>query len=79
MGTKARLVGPKGKVMFSKDFLLKVAKESVVTFVGTAGSVFLAFGDGLEKAALVGGVVAGVRAVIGAIVKNVGTPDTPHL
>lgn len=65
--------------MFTKDFLLKVAKEAVVTFVGTAGSVFLAFGDGLEQAALVGGVVAGVRAVIGVVVKNVGTPDTPHL
>ena len=65
--------------MFSKSFLVQVAKEAVVTFVGTAGSVFLAFGDGLDKAAIVGAVVAGVRAVIGVVVKNVGTPDTPHL
>jgi len=65
--------------MFSREFLLKVAKEAVLTFVGTAGSVFLAFGDGLEKAAVVGGVVAGVRAVVGVIVKNVGTPNSPHL
>lgn len=65
--------------MFSKSFLVSVAKEAVVTFVGTAGSVFLAFGEGLEKAALVAGVVAGVRAVVGVVVKNVGTPDSPHL
>lgn len=65
--------------MFSKDFLIKVAKEAVTTFVGTAGSVFLAFGDGLEKAALVGGVVAGVRAVIGVIVKDIGEKNTPSL
>lgn len=65
--------------MFSKDFLVKVVKEAVLTFVGTAGSVFLAFGDGLEKAAVVGAVVAGVRAVVGVVVKNVGTPDSPHL
>lgn len=65
--------------MFSKDFLVKVAKEAVLTFLGTAGTTFLAFGSGLEKAALVGGAVAGVRAVIGVVVKNVGTPDTPHL
>jgi hypothetical protein len=69
--------------MFSKDFLLKVVKEAVVTFVGTAGATFLAFGDGLEKAALVGACVAGVRAVIGVVVKDVtvlgGEKDTPSI
>lgn len=65
--------------MFSKEFLLATVKEAVVTFVGTAGSVFLAFGEDLSSAAAVAGAVAGVRAVIGIVVKNVGTPDTPHL
>lgn len=65
--------------MFSKEFLVASAKEAVVTFVGTAGSVFLAFGEDLSSAALVAGCVAGVRAVIGVLVKNVGTEDTPHL
>lgn len=65
--------------MFSKSFLVKSLKEAVLTFVGTAGTTFLAFGSGLEKAALVAAGVAGARAVIGVIVRNVGAEDSPHL
>lgn len=65
--------------MFSKSFLVKTAKEAVLTFVGVAGTTFLAFGSGLEKAAVVAAAVAGVRAVIGVVVRNVGTEDSPHL
>lgn len=65
--------------MFSKKFLLATVKEAVVTFVSVAGTTFLAFGSGLEKAALVAAGVAGARALIGVVVKNVGTPDSPHL
>jgi hypothetical protein len=65
--------------MFSKEFLVASVKEAVVTFVGTAGAVFLAFGEDLSGAAIMAGAVAGVRAVIGVLVKNVGTEDAPHL
>lgn len=66
--------------MFSKAFLLKSVKEAVVTFVSVGGTTFLAFGSGLEKAALVAAAVAGVRAVVGVVVRNVGTEqDSPHL
>lgn len=64
--------------MLSKDFLKKTAKEAVVVFVVAFGTVLLA-GPGLSAAAATAGLVAGARAVVGLIIKNVGEEDSPHL
>jgi hypothetical protein len=64
--------------MFSKEFLGKVVKEAAVVFVVAFGTVLLA-GPGLGAAAATAGLVAGVRAVVGVVIKNVGEEDSPHL
>lgn len=64
--------------MLSKEFLKKTAKEAVIVFVVAAGTVLLA-GPGLSAAAATAGVIAGVRAVVGVLIKNVGEEDSPHL
>lgn len=67
--------------MFNKDFLVKVAKEALVAFVVTTGGVFLAAPNdaGLTASVLAGAAVAGLRAVVGVVVKDVGEAGTPHL
>lgn len=64
--------------MLSKDFLKKLGKEAAVVFVVAFGTVLLA-GPGLSAAAATAGLVAGVRAVVGVVIKNVGEEDSPHL
>lgn len=64
--------------MLSKDFLKKVVKEAAVVFVVSFGTVLLA-GPGLSAAAAIAGLVAGVRAVVGVVIKDVGEEDSPHL
>jgi hypothetical protein len=64
--------------MFSKEFLKKTSKEAVVVFVVAAGTVLLA-GPGLSAAVATAAVIAGARAVVGVIIKNVGEEDSPHL
>ncbi len=67
--------------MFSRDFLVKVAKEAFVAFVVTTGGVFLAApnGAGLTSSVLAGAAVAGLRAVVGVVVKDVGEKGTPSI
>lgn len=64
--------------MLSKEFVVKVVKEAAVVFVVSFGTVFLA-GPGLSAAAAIGGIVAGVRAIVGVLVKDIGEEDSPHL
>lgn len=64
--------------MLSKEFLKKTVKEAAVVFVVALGTVLLA-GPGLSAAAATAGLVAGVRAVVGVVIKNVGEADSPHL
>jgi hypothetical protein len=65
--------------MLSKDFLKKLVKEVAVVFVVAFGTVLLA-SPGLSGAAAIAGLVAGVRAVVGVLIKDVGEDkDTPHL
>jgi hypothetical protein len=64
--------------MLSKEFLVKVVKEAAVVFVVAFGTVVLA-GPGLSAAAAIAGIVAGVRAVVGVLIKDVGETDSPHL
>jgi hypothetical protein len=65
--------------MFSKDFVKKLGKECLVAFITTFGVVALA-DPTLGAAAITAGAVAGFRAVLGVVVKNVGSEkDSPHL
>jgi len=65
--------------VFNRVFLLKLVKETVVTFAGTlAASLGLMTGD-LSKASLFAAVAAAARAVVGVLVKNVGEANSPHL
>jgi len=64
--------------MFSKVFLAKSVKEALIVFVVSFGTVLLA-SPGLGAAAAIAGIVAGVRAIVGVLIKNVGEEDSPHL
>lgn len=66
--------------MFNKAFGVRLLKESVLTFVVTFGTTFLATSDNLSLAAATAGAVAGVRAVVGVAVRNAGEAEnSPHL
>jgi hypothetical protein len=65
--------------MFSKEFLSRLAKEAFVIFLVTLGTTILA-GTGLSGAAATAGLIAGARAVVGVVVRNLGEfKDTPSL
>lgn len=57
-------------------FVKRLVEESLYAFVGGAALALQSSGD-LSHAALVGAGVAGVRAVIGVLVKNFGDRDKP--
>jgi hypothetical protein len=58
-------------------FVKRLLEEAVYAFIGGA-SVSLGGGD-FSHAALVGAGVAGVRAVVGVLVKNFGDKDKPSV
>lgn len=63
-----------------KTFVVKLVKESAISFVVTFGGVFLATSDSLSTSVIAAAAVAGLRAVVGVIVKDVGDPkNTPSL
>jgi hypothetical protein len=65
--------------MFNKEFAKKLVKESAVIFVVSFGTILLAT-PGLSAAAAVAGLIAGARAIVGVLVKNVGEDkESPHL
>lgn len=65
--------------MFNKEFLSRLGKEMLVAFIVTAGLAALAGTGGLGVIALAAGG-AGLRAVIGVVVRNFGEfQNTPHL
>lgn len=58
---------------------MRTWREMLVAFVVALGMAILA-GTGLSAAAVLAGLVAGGRAVVGVIVRNMGEfEDTPHL
>lgn len=65
--------------MLSKAFLLASLKESVLTFVVTAGGALTLADGGWDQAVVAGAAFAGLRAVVGVLIKNLGVKDTPHL
>ncbi len=57
--------------MFNKEFLARLGKEMLLTFVVIAGTAVLA-GTGLGFALLSAAAFAGVRGAIGVLVRNAG-------
>lgn len=58
-----------------KKFLVKLGRESLVAFVTFGGATLLTSSDSFSKAALVGMVGAGFRAVVGVIVRDFSEVD----
>lgn len=58
--------------MFNLTFVKRLAEEGVVAFLVAFGGVALAGDGALTAAALTGAAAAGLRAVYGVFVKNVG-------
>lgn len=59
-------------------FVKRLVEEAAYAFVGGAALALQASGD-LSTAALTGAGVAGVRAVIGVLVKHFGDTDRPSV
>lgn len=65
---------------FNAEFGKKLAKDVVTVFVVTAGGLLAVPGTGgLGRDLVLGAVVAGVKAVLGVLVKDVGEDNSPHL
>lgn len=60
-------------------YFKRLLEEAVHAFLAGGGAAVLASGDGLSKAAAVGGVVAGLRAVLGIVVAKFGAKDSPSV
>lgn len=65
--------------MFSLKFLKNLAEDAVVAFVVTAGGILAVTDGDLGRAALVGAATAGLRSVLGVLVKNVGAEESTRL
>lgn len=63
--------------MFSQAFMLRMAEQMVLAFLLSFGAAATATDGGFTKAAVLGGVAAGVRAVYGVFSTAVGDPETP--
>lgn len=59
-------------------FVKRLVEEAAYAFVGGFAVALQASGD-LSSAALTGAALAGVRAVVGVVVKNVGEKDKPSV
>lgn len=60
-------------------FWKRIGEESTHAFIGGFSAAALAAGGGLDKALLIGGLVAGVRAVLGVLAMNFGDHDKPSV
>lgn len=58
-----------------KKFLVKLGRESLIAFVTFGGATLLATPDSLSKAAAIGALGAGFRAVVGVVVKDFAEAD----
>lgn len=63
----------------SAAFLLRLAEQALVSFLVAFGGVALAGDGSLTRGVLGGAVAAGLRAVYGLFVKNVGAEDSPSV
>ena len=60
-------------------YFKRLLEEAVHSFLAGGAAAILASGDGLGKAAALGGVVAGGRAVLGVLVAKFGAKDSPSV
>lgn len=60
-------------------YIKRLLTEIAVAFLAGASASLAASGGSLDKAALVGAIVAGGRAVFGLMVKPFGDKDRPSL
>lgn len=60
-------------------FLKKLAKDVVTVFVVTSAGLLVVPGTGFGRAELLAAAVAGLKAVLGVLVKDVGEENSPHL
>jgi hypothetical protein len=60
-------------------YFKRLLEEALHAFLAGGAAAALMAGDGLGKAAALGGVVAGARAVLGLIVKRFGAEDSPSV
>lgn len=66
--------------MFTTKFVRRLGTEALVAFVVTTGGAVLVTSGSFTRDIIVGATVAGLRAVIGVVVKDVGeNKDTPSL
>lgn len=66
--------------MFSASFAKRLAKETLTAFVVAGGGALLIASDSIGRDLLLGAAVAGLRAVVGVVVKDFGEfKDTPSV
>lgn len=63
--------------MLSQTFILRLAEQMVLAFLLSFGAAATATDGGFTKAAVLGGVAAGVRAVYGVFATAVGDSEQP--
>lgn len=62
-----------------KSFVVKLVKDVVTVFVVTSAGLLVVPGTAFGKAELIAAAVAGLKAILGVLVKDVGEKDTPHV
>lgn len=65
--------------MFTKVFVIRTLEQMLIGFILAFGAVATATDGGFTKAAILGAVAAGVRAVYGVLAANVNDPQTPQV
>lgn len=66
--------------MFTAKFLGKLLRESLISFVVASGGAVLVTSGSIGRDVVVGAAVAGLRAVVGVLVKDFGEEkDTPSV
>lgn len=63
--------------MFTRKFVIRELEQMFIAFAVSFGAGALS--GSLSRAAVIGGVSAGLRAAYGAFVKNVGEAETPSV
>lgn len=64
--------------MFSQAFLVRLLEQMVLAFLLSFGAAATATDGGFTKAAVLGGLAAGVRAVYGVFASTVGDTEQPQ-
>jgi hypothetical protein len=66
-------------MIFSKAYLLSFLEQMLIAFGLAFGAVATATDGGFTKAAILGGAAAGVRAIYGTFVSQLGSSKLPSI